>query len=165
MRTLHLIPLLISASLLPPAAARVALAAPRVTAVASSALPCRIGMRCKPVHRQICGMRGMKRPIVRRRDVAGCSAYTIDLDFRLAYAKNRAEDASLVHRGAGPAIVALLRDAAVNLLRASGYATIASQLRRHAQFPHEAVALITFPLSTHAEALGETYDPCRDGLP
>jgi predicted transposase YbfD/YdcC len=63
---------------------------------------------------------------------------------------NLGEDASLVHADAGPTIMALLRDAALNLVRATGCSTIASRLRRHAQFPDEAVALVTSPLPARA---------------
>jgi predicted transposase YbfD/YdcC len=63
---------------------------------------------------------------------------------------NLGDDASLVHADAGPTIVALLRDAALNVLRVAGCSQTASQLRRHAQFPEEAVALVTSPLPTHA---------------
>lgn len=55
------------------------------------------------------------------------------------------EDASLVHAGAGPTICAMLRDAAVSLLRAAGITQIAVQLRRHSQHPHEALVLLLTP--------------------
>jgi hypothetical protein len=47
----------------------------------------------------------------------------------------------------------MLRDAALSLLRAAGYSAIARQLRHHAQYPADAVALLTSPLPTHAWAL------------
>jgi predicted transposase YbfD/YdcC len=55
---------------------------------------------------------------------------------------NLGEDGSLVHVGAGPDVYAMVRDAALSLLRAAGHTRIAAQLRRHAQHPHEAVALL-----------------------
>jgi predicted transposase YbfD/YdcC len=55
---------------------------------------------------------------------------------------NFGEDASLVHAGAGPTVMALLRDAAVSLLRGHGIRQIAARLRRHGQYPAEAVALV-----------------------
>ena len=63
---------------------------------------------------------------------------------------NLGEDASLVHVGAGPDILALLRDTALSVLRSAGCRTIASRLRHHSQYPEEAVALVTAPLPTHA---------------
>jgi predicted transposase YbfD/YdcC len=60
------------------------------------------------------------------------------------------EDASLVHLGHGPVILALLRDAALNLLRLAGIRQIAARLRLHAQHPDRAVALLTAPLLAHA---------------
>lgn len=55
---------------------------------------------------------------------------------------NFGEDASLVHVGAGPTIYAMLRDAALSLLRAAGITQIAAQLRRYSQHPNEALALL-----------------------
>ncbi len=55
---------------------------------------------------------------------------------------NLGEDASLVHVGAGPTVCAMLRDAALSLLRAGGCTQIAARLRRHSQHPHEAVAFL-----------------------
>jgi predicted transposase YbfD/YdcC len=63
------------------------------------------------------------------------------------------EDASLIHAGQGPTVMALLRDAAVNVLHLAGIRQIAAQLRRHSQFPAEAVALVIDPPPTHAKAL------------
>jgi predicted transposase YbfD/YdcC len=63
---------------------------------------------------------------------------------------NLDEDASLVHTGAGPTVLALLRDTALSVLRSVGCRTIAAQLRRHSQNPQDAVALVTAPLPTHA---------------
>lgn len=58
---------------------------------------------------------------------------------------NFGEDASLIHVGAGPTISAMLRDAALNLLRAAGITHIAARLRRHSQHPHQALALLLSP--------------------
>jgi predicted transposase YbfD/YdcC len=62
---------------------------------------------------------------------------------------NFGEDASLVHVGAGPIIYAMLRDAAVSLLRAAGITHIAAHLRRCSQHPDDALALLLTP-PTHA---------------
>lgn len=63
---------------------------------------------------------------------------------------NFGEDASLIHAGAGPTVMALLRDAAVSLLRGQGIRHIAACLRRHSQYPTEAVALVIGPLPARA---------------
>lgn len=63
---------------------------------------------------------------------------------------NFGEDASLIHAGAGPTVMALLRDAALNLLHQTGVRHIASCLRRHSQQPERAVALVLGPLPTGA---------------
>ena len=55
------------------------------------------------------------------------------------------EDASLVHVGAGPTVLAMLRDAAVSLLHLAGCRTVASRLRAHADRPLVAVALVVGP--------------------
>lgn len=60
------------------------------------------------------------------------------------------EDASLIHVGAGPTIMALLRDAALSLLHRAGVRRVASSLRRHSQHPNQAVALVVGPLPTGA---------------
>ncbi len=63
------------------------------------------------------------------------------------------EDASLIHAGQGPTVLALLRDAAVSVLHRAGISQVAARLRRHSQFPAEAVALVIESLPTGAEAL------------
>ena len=63
---------------------------------------------------------------------------------------NFGEDASLIHAGAGPTVLALLRDAALNLLHQAGVQRIASRLRTHGQQPEHAVALVVGPLPTGA---------------
>jgi predicted transposase YbfD/YdcC len=60
------------------------------------------------------------------------------------------EDASLTHAGAGPTVMALLRDAALSLLRRAGHRRIARQLRAHADQPTAALALVIQPPPTHA---------------
>lgn len=60
------------------------------------------------------------------------------------------EDASLVHAGQGPFVLALLRDAAVSLLHRTGVRQVAARLRAHAQHPEQAVALVLSPLPTDA---------------
>ncbi len=60
------------------------------------------------------------------------------------------EDASLVHAGTGPTVMALLRDAALSLLRRAGHRAIARQLRAHADQPTAAVALVVHPPQAHA---------------
>ncbi|MGH2562251.1 MAG: ISAs1 family transposase [Thermomicrobiales bacterium] len=60
------------------------------------------------------------------------------------------EDASLVHLGLGPTVLALLRDAAVNLLHRAGVRRVAHRLRAHSQHPEQAVALVVDALSTGA---------------
>ena len=59
---------------------------------------------------------------------------------------NFGEDASLIHAGAGPTVMALLRDAALSLLHHAGTRRVASCLRRHSQRPEQAVALVVGPL-------------------
>ena len=60
------------------------------------------------------------------------------------------EDASLIHVGQGPTVMALLRDAAVSLLHHAGVRRIATGLRQHSQRPEQAVALVLGPLPTGA---------------
>jgi predicted transposase YbfD/YdcC len=63
---------------------------------------------------------------------------------------NFGEDASLIHAGAGPTVMALLRDAALNLLHQARVRRVASRLRTHSQRPEHAVALVVSPLPTGA---------------
>lgn len=60
------------------------------------------------------------------------------------------EDASLVHLGQGPTVMAVLRDAALNLLHQAGIRRIAPRLRLHAQHPEQAAALVIAGSSAHA---------------
>lgn len=55
------------------------------------------------------------------------------------------EDASLIHTGQGPLVMALLRDAAVSLLHRHGIWRVAACLRRHSQQPEAAIALVVGP--------------------
>lgn len=63
---------------------------------------------------------------------------------------NFGEDASLIHAGQGPTVMALLRDAAISLLHQAGVRRIAARLRTHSQHPERAVALVLGPLPTGA---------------
>ena len=63
---------------------------------------------------------------------------------------NFGEDASLIHAGQGPTVMALLRDAAVSLLHRAGVRHVAARLRTHSQHPERAVALVVGPLPTGA---------------
>jgi predicted transposase YbfD/YdcC len=55
------------------------------------------------------------------------------------------EDQSTIHRGQGPTVMALLREAALNLLRRNGVRQISARLRFHSQHPAAAVALLVAP--------------------
>ena len=52
------------------------------------------------------------------------------------------EDASLIHCGQGPSVMAILRDTVVSLLRQAGCRSIASRLRFHSTHPEAALALV-----------------------
>ncbi|HEY8613620.1 MAG TPA: ISAs1 family transposase [Roseomonas sp.] len=60
------------------------------------------------------------------------------------------EDASLVHAGTGPAVLSVLRDAALNLLSLAGIRTVLAHTQYLAQFPHQALAMVVAPLIAHA---------------
>ncbi|MDQ2655631.1 MAG: ISAs1 family transposase [Chloroflexota bacterium] len=60
------------------------------------------------------------------------------------------EDASQVHCGSGPAVLSVLRDAALNLLYLHDIRTVLAHTQYLAQFPHHALALVCQPLTTHA---------------
>jgi len=66
------------------------------------------------------------------------------IENRLHRAKDVAlgEDRSLVHVGAGPTVMALLRDTALGLLHRNGCRAVASRLRAHADHPAAALALV-----------------------
>jgi predicted transposase YbfD/YdcC len=55
------------------------------------------------------------------------------------------EDQSTIHQGQGPTVMALLRDAAISLLRRAGVRQITARLRYHSQHPTAAVALLLAP--------------------
>jgi predicted transposase YbfD/YdcC len=63
---------------------------------------------------------------------------------------NFGEDASLIHVGQGPTVMALLRDAALSLLHRAGLHRIAACLRTQSQHPERAVALVVGPLLADA---------------
>jgi predicted transposase YbfD/YdcC len=52
------------------------------------------------------------------------------------------EDASSIHQGNGPSILAILRDLAFSLLHHAGHRAIASRLRYHSTHPQAALALL-----------------------
>ena len=60
------------------------------------------------------------------------------------------EDASLIHAGQGPVVMAMLRDAAVSLLHHHGVSRVTSRLRAHSQHPEQAIAMVLGPLHSHA---------------
>jgi predicted transposase YbfD/YdcC len=60
------------------------------------------------------------------------------------------EDACLIHAQQGPTVLALLRDATLNLLRLAGCRRMAATIRAHAQYPDAAVALVLQPLTPRA---------------
>lgn len=74
------------------------------------------------------------------------------IENRLHYVKDvtLGEDRSLVHRAQGPTILAMLRDSALSLLRASGCRSVASRLRAHADDPTAALSLVLAAIPTHA---------------
>ena len=60
------------------------------------------------------------------------------------------EDASTIRLGAGPMVLAVLRDTALSLLRVAGCRAITARLRHYAQFPAQAVALLAPPPAQNA---------------
>jgi predicted transposase YbfD/YdcC len=60
------------------------------------------------------------------------------------------EDRSLIHKGNGPSIMAILRDTAVSVLHRAGWRTIAARLRYYGGHPKEALALLGVPLTDNA---------------
>lgn len=60
------------------------------------------------------------------------------------------EDASRVRLGQGPNVLALLRDTALNLLRAVGCTAVAARLRHLCRCPADLFALLGLPLPQHA---------------
>ncbi len=74
------------------------------------------------------------------------------IEHRLHRAKDvtLGEDRSLIHVGAGPTVMALLRDTALGLLHRSGCRAVASRLRAHADHPAAALALVLGLPPAHA---------------
>jgi predicted transposase YbfD/YdcC len=60
------------------------------------------------------------------------------------------EDASLIHCGSGPLVMALLRDTAISLLYRTGIRQVAACLRRFSQQPMHALDLVLGSPATHA---------------
>lgn len=60
------------------------------------------------------------------------------------------EDRSPLRLGAGPTVMAMLRAAAINLLRLAGGRAIAARLRFHSRHPHAALALVGLILPQRA---------------
>jgi hypothetical protein len=60
------------------------------------------------------------------------------------------EDRSQVRLGSGPMVLAILRDTALNVLRATGCRRVAARLRDLAQRPAAVVALLHRPAAQHA---------------
>lgn len=60
------------------------------------------------------------------------------------------EDASLIHRGHGPDILAILRNLAISLLHAAGITAIAAHLRHFSSHPEEALRLVVGSSCQHA---------------
>ncbi len=60
------------------------------------------------------------------------------------------EDASLIHSGSGPLVMALLRDTAISLLYRAGIRRVASCLRRFSQQPNDALDLVVLAPATRA---------------
>lgn len=60
------------------------------------------------------------------------------------------EDRSLIRKGNGPSIMAILRDTAVSALHRAGWRTIAARLRYYSGHPQEVLALLGIPLVENA---------------
>ncbi|HEX5166550.1 MAG TPA: transposase [Thermomicrobiales bacterium] len=60
------------------------------------------------------------------------------------------EDASLIHCGSGPLVMALFRDTAISLLYRTGIRQVAACLRRFSQQPMQALDLVLCSPATHA---------------
>ncbi len=61
------------------------------------------------------------------------------------------EDRSLVHMGAGPSVLCMLRDTVVSLLHWAGYRSIAKRLRFYSRHPQDALALLVPQPYTNAK--------------
>ncbi|MGI8854788.1 MAG: ISAs1 family transposase [Thermomicrobiales bacterium] len=60
------------------------------------------------------------------------------------------EDRSLIHKGQGPSIMAILRDTVVSVLHRAGWRTIAERLRFYSGNAHAALALLGIPIMENA---------------
>jgi predicted transposase YbfD/YdcC len=60
------------------------------------------------------------------------------------------EDRSLIHKGHGPSIMAILRDTVVSVLHRAGWRTIAERLRSYSGHPKEALAFLGIPIAENA---------------
>jgi predicted transposase YbfD/YdcC len=60
------------------------------------------------------------------------------------------EDRSLIHKGNGPGIMAILRDTVVSVLHQAGWRTIAERLRYYGGHPKEVFALLGIPIAENA---------------
>ncbi len=60
------------------------------------------------------------------------------------------EDRSLIHKGNGPSIMAILRDTVVSVLHRAGWRTIAARLRYYSGHPKEVLALLGIPVAENA---------------
>jgi predicted transposase YbfD/YdcC len=60
------------------------------------------------------------------------------------------EDRSLIHKGNGPSVMAILRDTVVSLLHRAGWRTIAERLRYYGGHPREVLALLGIPVTENA---------------
>jgi len=60
------------------------------------------------------------------------------------------EDRSLIHKGNGPSIMAILRDTVVSMLHRAGWRTIAERLRFYSGNAHAALALLGIPMMENA---------------
>jgi predicted transposase YbfD/YdcC len=60
------------------------------------------------------------------------------------------EDRSLIHKGNGPSIMAMLRDTVVSVLHRAGWRTIAERLRFYSGNPRAALALLGIPIMENA---------------
>jgi predicted transposase YbfD/YdcC len=60
------------------------------------------------------------------------------------------EDRSLIHKGNGPSIMAILRDTVVSVLHRAGWRTIAARLRYYSGHPKEVLALLGVPMAENA---------------
>ncbi|MDQ6603689.1 MAG: hypothetical protein M3Z19_13285 [Chloroflexota bacterium] len=60
------------------------------------------------------------------------------------------EDRSLIRKGNGPTIMAILRDTVVSVLHRAGWRTIAERLRFYSEDAHAAFALLSISIMENA---------------